>query len=385
MLDSEKPGVRMARPQQGDLRIGFVPLCDCAPLVMAYELGLFAARGLRVALSREVGWATVRDKIVLRELDAAHAPAAMVLAISQGIGSFKMPCATGLILNLHGNGITLSNRLWASGVRDAPTLCQFVRSRRNGAPLTFGVAFSCSSHSFLLQKWLRAGGLAPVRDVNIAVVPPPQMAVNLKAGHLDGYCVGEPWNSLAVFQRAGWVAELSPAIAPHHPEKVLLVLEEFARTRAEAHEQLIAALFEACQFCQRLDNREHLVEILARPEYLDTNPAVLRNSLCGPFRFSKERIEPNADLHVFAGPDVNEPGLDKAVWARLCLAETGPLANPALLNQKRLLSVFRSDLFLAATQSKSSQLNLPPGGALHAGDEAPYVGSGDLETGSKKA
>jgi ABC-type nitrate/sulfonate/bicarbonate transport system substrate-binding protein len=345
---------------------------------------LFAARGLRVTLSREVGWATIRDKIVLRELEAAHAPAAMVLAISQGIGSFKMPFATGLVLNLHGNCITLSNRLWTSDVRDDETLFQFVRSRRNGAPLTFGVAFSCSSHSFLLQKWLRAGGLAPVRDVNIAVVPPPQMAANLKAGHLDGYCVGEPWNSLAVFQRAGWIAALSSAIAPRHPEKVLLVPEEFARTRAEAHEQLIAALYEACQFCQRPDNREHLVEILARPEYLNTNPAVLRSSLCGPFRLSKERVEPNADLHLFCGPDVNEPGLDKAVWARLCLAETGLLPNPAILNQQRLLSMFRSDLFLAATRSKSPPAQPDPSGALHVRDEPPYVGSGNFETGCKK-
>jgi ABC-type nitrate/sulfonate/bicarbonate transport system substrate-binding protein len=347
MVSSE--GLEKSPSVPGAIRLGFVPLCDCAPLVMAHELGLFAARGLQVQLSREVGWATIRDKIILRELEAAHAPAAMVLAISLGIGSFKMPCATGLVLNLHGNGVTLSNRLWASGVRDGATLRDLVRSRRDGTPLILGVAFSCSSHNFLLQKWLQDSGIDPARDVNIVVVPPPQMAPNLKAGHLDGYCVGEPWNSLAVVQRAGWVAALSPAIAPRHPEKVLLVPGEFALTRAEEHERLIACLFEACQFCQLPENREQLVEILARPEYLNTNPAAIRNSLCGPFRFSRERVEPNADLHLFAGPDVNEPGLDKAVWARQSLFETGLLPNPGLLNQQRLLSMFRSDLFHAAT------------------------------------
>ena len=329
---------------------------------MAQELGLFGAHGLRVSLSREVGWATIRDKIVLRELEAAHAPAAMVLTISQGMGSFRIPCTTGLVLNLHGNGVTLSNRLREGGVRDNATLREFVRSRRNGAPLTFGVAFSCSSHNFLLQKWLRESGIDPTRDVNIVVVPPPQMAANLKAGHLDGYCVGEPWNSLAVVQRAGWVAALSPTIAPRHPEKVLLVPAEFARNRGEEHGRLIAALFEACQFCQRPENRDRLAAILARPEYLNTNRLAIRNSLCGPFQFSKERAEPHQELHLFAGPDVNEPGLDKAVWARQSLLETGLLPDPCLLDSQRLKSMFRSDLFHAAVQShsRSAQRNPQP-------------------------
>src|SRR5215469_14602032 len=138
------PGTAAFWSRNGPIRLGFVPLCDCAPVVMAQELGLFAARGLRVELSREVGWATIRDKIVLRELEAAHAPAAMVLGISLGIGSFRVPCVTGLVLNLHGNGVTLSKRLWNQDVRDPATLREFVRARRDGSPLTFGVAFSCS-------------------------------------------------------------------------------------------------------------------------------------------------------------------------------------------------------------------------------------------------
>ncbi len=133
------------------IRIGYVPLCDCAPLIMAHELGFLARRGLRIELSREVGWATIRDKIVMRDLEAAHAPAAMVLGISLGIGSFPVPCLTGLVLNLHGNAITLSNRLWKEGVRDGAGLREHIRSRAGQNLLTFGVAFYCSSHSHLLQ------------------------------------------------------------------------------------------------------------------------------------------------------------------------------------------------------------------------------------------
>ena len=348
MIRAETVRQAVSPPNDGVIRIGFVPLCDCAPVVMAHELGLFQAQGLRVELSREVGWATIRDKIVLRELEAAHAPAAMVLGITLGIGSFKVPCATGLVLNLHGNGVTLSKQLWNDGVRDAMSLRDFVRSRHKGSSLTFGVAFSCSSHNFLLQKWLRGAGLAPERDVNIVVVPPPQMAANLKAHNLDGYCVGEPWNSLAVIQRAGWIAALSPDIAPGHPEKVLLVRTEFAESRADEHERLIAALMLACEFCQRPGNREQVIETLAGPNYLDTNREAIQSSLTGPFKLSKEQSETSHELHLFSGPGVNEPGLDKAVWTRQSLLETGLLPKFTPLNQQRLASMFRSDVFQAA-------------------------------------
>ena len=330
------------------IRIGFVPLCDCAPLIMAHELGLFARRGLRIELSREVGWATIRDKIVMRDLEAAHAPAAMVLGISLGIGSFPVPCLTGLVLNLHGNAITLSNRLWKDGVRDGAGLREHIRSRAGQDLLTFGVAFSCSSHSYLLQKWLRANGLNPGREVNIVVVPPPQMAANLKAGNLDGYCVGEPWNSVAVVQRAGWIAAASPKISLRHPEKVLLVRADFADAGAQEHERLIAALHEACDFCQRAENREQLVKTLAASKYLNTSEEAIRRSLSGPFKFGKEREDQVTDLHVFAGPEVNEPGPDKAAWVRDSLIQSGVLSGSQQLDQTRLATMFRLDIFHSA-------------------------------------
>lgn len=355
-MTRSKPVGQGTLPSRGGLiRIGFVPLCDCAPVVMASELGLFAARGLRVQLSREVGWATIRDKIVLRELEAAHAPAAMVLAISLGIGSFKVPCLTGLVLNLHGNAITLSNRLWEAGVRDAATLREFLRAKRNGALIALGVAFSTSSHNFLLQKWLRSADVDPARDVHVVVVPPPQMAANLKAANLDGYCVGEPWNSMAVVQRAGWVAALSPAIAPRHPEKVLLVRSDFAESRSEEHERLIAALHEACEYCQVPENRQRVVETLAARKYLNINREAIQRSLCGQLKLRQhQEIEPAGDLHIFAGPGVNDPGLDKAVWALQSLVETGIALRSAPPSRDRLASMFRSDIFHSAITAQRS-------------------------------
>lgn len=332
------------------IRVGFVPLCDCAPLVMAHELGFFAARGLRVELSREVGWATIRDKIALRELQAAHAPAAMVLGLTLGIGAFSAPCVTGLVLNLHGNAVTLSNRLRGVGAQPGASPSDSLPCTRKGDRLIFGVAFSCSSHGWLLQKWLRAGGLEPGRDVNTVVVPPPQMAANLKAGNLDGYCVGEPWNSVAVVQRAGWIAAASPGIAPEHPEKVLLVRSDFAAARADEHERLISALLQACEFCQDAANREQLVQTLATPKYLNTSAEAIRRSLCGPFKFGLEQTEKASDLHIFAGPRVNEPDLAKAAWVRDSLLETGVLPKSTPLPHHRLAEMFRADIFNSVTK-----------------------------------
>ena len=193
----------------GALRVGFVPLTDCAPIVVAHELGLFQKHGVRVVLSRELGWASIRDKIIHGELDAAHAVAGMPVAATLGLGSIRCDCVAALVLNLHGNAITLSNELWDRGVRDGASLAEQIRRLRGQKNFTFGVVYPFSSHNFLLRAWLASFGIRPERDVRIVVVPPPQMTVNLKGGHPDGFCVGEPWNSLAVQSGAGWCAAVS--------------------------------------------------------------------------------------------------------------------------------------------------------------------------------
>ena len=217
------------------LRVGFVPLTDCAPLVMAHELGLFRKFGLNVALSRELGWATIRDKIIHGELEAAHATIGMPMAATLGLGSIACDCLTALVLNLHGNAITLADELWKRGVRDGKTLRDEIHLSRREKIFTFGVVHTFSSHNFLLRDWLTAAGIHPDRDVRIVVVPPPQMVANLKGGNLDGFCAGEPWNSVAVQARVGWCVAASAELAPGPPEKVLMVRQDFAGQCDELH------------------------------------------------------------------------------------------------------------------------------------------------------
>ena len=330
------------------IRLGFVPLVDCAPIVMAEVLGLYEKHGLEVQLQREIGWATIRDKIIYGELHAAHAPAGVMVSASCGLGCVQTECITGLVLNLHGNAITISQALWRQGVRDGASLQRAVHSANR--KFTFGVVHNYSSHSFLLREWLRRNGIEPDRDVNIVVVPPPQMPSNLKAGHLDGFCAGEPWNSAAVLARTGWVAATSVDLAPMHPEKVLMVKQAFEDSFPGKHRALIAALLEACTFCDRPENRERIIEVLGEPGYVGQPTQVIRASLGGTFDFGNGHGEKTSNFHIFHRNDANVPTIDHALWVIRSLHSSGLVPDPDSVPLTRAAEWFRTDIYHEATE-----------------------------------
>jgi ABC-type nitrate/sulfonate/bicarbonate transport system substrate-binding protein len=348
------------------LRLGFVPLTDCAPLIMAHELGLFRKYGLRVALSRELGWATIRDKVIHRELDAAHALASMPVAATLGLGSVRCDCLTGLVLNLHGNAITLSEELWRRGVRDGVSLRDEIRNMRVQRKFTFGVVNPFSSHHYLLRNWLASFGIRPDRDVRIVTVPPPQMVPNLKAGNLDGFCAGEPWNSVAVQARAGWCVATSAELEPRHPEKVLMVRRAFAEERGDEHEALLSAVLEACKFCDAPENRPRLLTTLARPEYVGVAETALRPGIHGEFDFGHDCKRSVPNFNIFHRDNANVPSGEKAAWVLEQMRKSGLCKEPATLDFALGRRVFRMDLFQTTArqctyenETKSSQQLAP--------------------------
>jgi ABC-type nitrate/sulfonate/bicarbonate transport system substrate-binding protein len=327
------------------LRVGYVPLTDCAPLVMAQELGLFRQYGLNVHLSRELGWTTIRDKILFGELDAAHAVAGLPFATTLGLGCAPCDCVTGLVLNLHGNAITVSNALARLVSNTGAGLRAFVAEQRGHRTLTFGIVSRYSSHHHLMRQWLAAAGVNPDTDVHLVVVPPPQMAVNLQAGHLDGFCVGEPWNSVAVELGAGHVAATSAELDPGHPEKVLMVRRDFAEKRETQHEALIAALIEACEYCADPAHHERVAATLAERQFVGVSASALRAGLGGAIHFGPTTERRVGDFLVFHDLHANEPSGDKAARVmqhlRACgLARDGMPFTPALAHK-----VFRSDIY----------------------------------------
>ena len=264
-------------------------MIDCAVLIAAQELGLFAKHGLCVALSKEVGWATIRDKLLHEELVAAHAPVSTAFAMRCGIGTAARPCLTGIILSTDGSAITLSQELWEKGVRDAASLKALIDAERHQRIYSFGAAIELSTQNYFLRRWMEDGGIDPDQDVRIPIVPSPLIHRGMLDGHLDGYCVAEPWNSIAIQDGSGWVAATSAEIDPGQPEKALLVLEKFDETRREEHLGLIAALIESGAYCEEPSNRPELIRMLASARYLDVDESLLRNSLIGPFDTGKGR------------------------------------------------------------------------------------------------
>lgn len=332
------------------IRLGYIRSVDCAPLVVAQEFGIFQDFDLDVQLSREVGWASVRDKIVYGELDASQALGPMAFAISLGLGSLQCDCVTGLVLNFHGNAITLSNELAQRGVTDASSLRDEVFRARDEKVYTLGVAYNHSSHNYLLRQWLKSGGINPDKEVEMVVLPPNQMVRNLAAGTIDGYCVGEPWNSLAVQQGVGWTVQVSSELVPGHPEKVLIARREFADYKAEVHTHLISALLEACQFCQDPENRSDIVEMLSQKAYLNCSAELIVPSISGQYQLSKDRVSNFSDFNVFSSEDSNEPTRERALWILDGMEEAGQLEGYRLASTKLAARVFKPEIYQAACE-----------------------------------
>lgn len=343
----------VTRVPDRSLRLGFIALTDAAPLIVAQEHGWFAKHGLKVSLRREVGWATIRDKVIYGELDGAHALAPMLWAAQLGLGCRPTEVCTGILLDLHGNAITLSTRLWKQGVRDEAGLREEALRRRGENKLTFGIVFPHSMQHVLLRQWLRQVRLDPDHDVRIAVVPPAQMFRNLVAGTLDGYCVADPYNTLAVHEGHGWSPTWSARMAPGHVDKVFMVRTAFATQRPQEHAALIAALAGAAAWCDQPAHRLELARILAAPAYLDVPAGSIAPTLMGQFKPRPDVTETVPDFFIFHRGDANAPTLARATGVQNDLVASGALdlrdLSPRLPRQ-----LFREDLYREATATLSS-------------------------------
>lgn len=327
------------------LRLGFVPLSDCAPIAVAREMKIFDHYGLNVSLSRELGWASVRDKIYYGDLDAAQSIAGIAFALGLGFSELRCEVAVPLILNLHGNAITLSNELTPESIRHGEGLKHHLTySWKKDRPFTLAATHRFSSHNILLHTWLRRHNLSVPDDAEIIFLPPALMPRHLKAGHIDGYCVGEPWNSEAVLAGTGWCPTTSAELSHGHPEKVLLVSGRFLQERKDETVALVAALLDACKLCQDPEFRDELIAILAREEYTGAAPDVLRNSMGAKFATGREALS-GSSFHVFHGDSVNRPTVEKASWVLAGLRAIGALPD---ITCGSLSRIYREDIFHSA-------------------------------------
>jgi ABC-type nitrate/sulfonate/bicarbonate transport system substrate-binding protein len=271
-----------ARGAVGTIRLGFVQLIDAAPLIVAGHLGYFADEGLSVSLERQIGWANVRDKLAYGHLDASHALLGLPLASVLGDDAQGEELVSVVSLSSGGNAITLGKHLAAAGVNSAATLAKFVHDPhrdRDVRQLVFAHVFSSSTHHYLLRDWLDAAGIHPDLDVRLSVIPPPQMVQHMASGHLDGFSVGEPWNSLAARTGVGSVACPTTDILPAHPEKVLATSRRWANAHGDVLTLLIRAIVRACDYCNDPKNVGPLAELISLPHHVGVDADVIRASL----------------------------------------------------------------------------------------------------------
>ncbi|HEY8623069.1 MAG TPA: CmpA/NrtA family ABC transporter substrate-binding protein, partial [Casimicrobiaceae bacterium] len=226
LLAMVAPGVRHAAwaagsdaPEKKELKIGFIPLTDCASVVIASVMKFDGKYGIKIVPSKEASWAAVRDKLVNGELDAAHVLYGLVYGVHLGISGPKKDMAVLCTLNNNGQAITLSNQMRDKRAIDGPSLKALIA--REKREYTFAQTFPTGTHAMWLYYWLAANGIHPFNDVKSIVVPPPQMVANMRVGNMDGYCVGEPWGNRAIYDKIGFTAITTQDIWKDHPEKVL--------------------------------------------------------------------------------------------------------------------------------------------------------------------
>ncbi|MBX0311641.1 MAG: ABC transporter substrate-binding protein [Sulfurihydrogenibium sp.] len=268
----------------GKIRIGFIPLTDCATVVMAQELGLFKKYGVDVEVVKETSWPNIRDKLLNGELTAAHCLFSLPLSVYTGIGGPKgkvIPIA--MTINFNGQGITLSNEFKGKvGFREINKVKQVVNELKSKkGECTFAMTFPGGTHDIWLRYWLGACGINPNRDVRVIPNPPPQMVSNMKVGRMDGFCVGEPWNAVAVKEGVGFTHITSQDIWKHHPEKALAFNNEFFEKNQGEVKAIMKAVLEAAKWCDDPKNRKELAKILSQQKYVNAPADALESRLLG--------------------------------------------------------------------------------------------------------
>jgi ABC-type nitrate/sulfonate/bicarbonate transport system substrate-binding protein len=338
------------------LHIGFIPLVDAAVLIVAVDKGFTAAEGLDVTLVREVSWSNVRDKLNIGLFDAAHLLAPVAIASSLGLGHVKVPIVAAFNLGLNGNAITVSPALHAAimgaiegdpldPMATALALARVVAERRKGGaePLTFGMTFPFSTHNYQLRFWMAAGGVDPDEDVRLVVLPPPYMVDSLANGHVDAFCVGAPWNSVAVDRGVGYILHFVSDILVRAAEKVLAVRQGWSEKNQEVLGALIRASFRATAFIGEPENRAEVARLLAQPERVGVPAEVIQRTLDGRLKISPEGTRESSRYLLVGRESATRPEPVQAAWLYAQMVRWGQAAMSADALEAAQ-KVFRPDL-----------------------------------------
>lgn len=341
-------------PELTKLNVGFIPLTDCASVVMAGELGLYKKYGLDVTVTKEASWAAVRDKLNIGDLQASHIlygmPYASTLGITGAEGQ-KKAMVIPMVLNQNGQAITLSNELKMRGVKTAKDMKRVVDEDKGKKTYTFAMTFPPGTHAMWIRYWLASGGIDPDKDVKLITVPPPQMVANMRVGNMDGYCVGEPWGARAILDGIGFTAASTQDIWKNHPEKVLGMTQEFAEKYPKTVKALVMAIIEASQYIDKMENRPRVAEIIARKEYVNCPMEVILGRMQGHFDYGDGRKEQDPDyMKFYRDGNVTFPLKSHGLWFLSQHRRWGFIEKP--IDYKKVVdAVNRTDIYKEAAKA----------------------------------
>jgi nitrate/nitrite transport system substrate-binding protein len=302
------------KPEKEEVKIGFIPLTDCASVVMASVLGIDKKYGVKITPSKEASWAGVRDKLVNGELDMAHALYGLIYGVHMGTAGPKKDMAILMTLNHNGQAITLSKKLAEKGGVDAASLAKLMAAEKR--EYTYAQTFPTGTHAMWLYYWLASVGVNPMKDVKVITVPPPQMVANMRVGNMDGYCVGEPWGHRAIADGIGVTAVTTQDIWKDHPEKVLGTTGEFVKKYPNTARAVTAAIIEAGKWIDAgLQNKNKMAETVADKSYVNTSVDVINQRILGRYQngLGKTWDDPN-HMKFYNDGVVGFPYLSDGMW-----------------------------------------------------------------------
>lgn len=364
------------------MRIGFLPLVDAALPILAHELGFAEQQGLRLELVRDMTWATVRDRLLYGHTDAAHMVAPLAIATALGRGRPAVPMAVPFVLGLNGNAVTFSTALadavgLGETLGDPVAIGRALKQVAGERRLRFGVVHRYSSHNYMLRYWLAGVGIRPDADVDIVVTSPPFAADALAAGEVDGICVGEPWNSIAVDRGVGRIALATAQIWRRGVEKVLAMRSAVVEEQHDAVPRLVRALHSAAAHFVDPANAEANATILARADYLDASPDAVLRAITDRLRLAPEGEPVHYPDFMFQYREAaNFPWRSQAAWLYAQMTRWDGVAYSDA-DAATATHVFRPDLYREALAGSGAPL---PGASskLEGGLDTP-IGVGSVQ------
>lgn len=343
--------------------VGFVPLLDAAPLVVARELGFAAEEGLDLRLHREPSWSALRDRLIWGTHQAAHMLAPMPIALTAGVGGVRQAVDALSVLSVNGDMIgvrpDLAARMDAGALAfDDAVGVGAALARAAGGQLRIGVPFPISMHVELLHYWLAS--LDPVPDFVIRTIPPMRMAESMEAGEIDAFCVGEPWGSVAAETGVAELVLPGSAIWRFAPEKVLAALREWTETHPDTTAALMRAVWRAGRWVAEPSNIGTVTELMGRPEYLDVAPELLERPLRGRLVINaRGEVRRVSDAIEFYRGAATFPWRSQALWIADSMARHLEVDRAGL--RAAAASCFRPDLYRAALGPAGADL---PGASM---------------------